>query len=277
MTDRYAVFGNPIAHSKSPFIHGVFAKQTKQSLTYEAVLAPKDEFAQSLQQFWSQNGKGANVTVPFKEQAFEICDVLSEQAELAGAVNTLTLLSDGRIKGDNTDGLGLVADLERNIGCLKGKTILLLGAGGAARGSILPILEREVKSLQIHNRTHEKAVLLADTFKKYGAVMAISTTALDNIESPFDIIINSTSASLSGSVPQLPASILGEHSVCYDMMYSKEQTSFNVWALSLGCSKVIDGLGMLVGQAAKSFEIWRNVEPEVNPVLSELREGLSKE
>ncbi len=276
MTDRYAVFGNPIAHSKSPFIHGIFAKQTKQSLTYEAVLAPKDEFAQSLLQFWSQNGKGANVTVPFKEQAFEICDVLSEQAELAGAVNTLTLLSDGRVKGDNTDGLGLVADLERNIGCLKGKAILLLGAGGAARGSILPILEREVKSLQIHNRTHEKAVLLADTFKKYGAVTAISTTALDNIESPFDIVINSTSASLSGSVPLLPASILGKHSVCYDMMYSKELTCFNVWALSLGCSKVIDGLGMLVGQAAKSFEIWRNVEPEVNPVLSLLREDLNK-
>lgn len=277
MTDRYAVFGNPIAHSKSPSIHGLFAEQTDQRLTYEAILAPKDEFAQSLKQFWQQNGKGANITVPFKEQAFEICDLLSEQAQLAGAVNTLTLLSDGRVKGDNTDGIGLVADLERNLGKLQGKRVLLLGAGGAARGSILPLLKAKVGHLHIHNRTHDKAVLLADIFAGYGSVSAIASLELEAIEIPFDIIINSTSSSLSGARPQLPESIIGEHSICYDMMYGKEMTSFNAWAVSAGSSKVIDGLGMLVGQAAKSFEIWRSVEPEVNQVLSVLREGLNKE
>lgn len=272
MIERYAVFGNPIAHSKSPLIHGIFAKQTEETLIYEAVLAPKDDFRESLQQFWAGNGKGANVTIPFKEQAYELCDVLSEQAELAGAVNTLTLLNDGRVKGDNTDGLGLVADLERNFGNLQGKSVLLLGAGGAARGSVFPLLKTGIKQLDIHNRTPEKAQGLAENFSCFGAVSAITTSDLSKLTTAYDIVINSTSSSLSGEKPQLPVQIIGNNSVCYDMMYSREVTSFNEWALSSGASVAIDGLGMLVGQAAKSFEIWRGIEPEVTQVLMVLRE-----
>lgn len=273
MTDRYAVFGNPIAHSKSPLIHGIFANETEQRLKYEAILAPKEGFEASLKQFWSQNGKGANVTVPFKEVAFSICDELSEEARLAGAVNTLTLLNSGKVRGDNTDGLGLVTDLARHITNLNGKRVLLLGAGGAARGSVLPLLNAGLL-VYIHNRTHEKAQTLAEIFTPYGDVKALSASEL---LTPFDIIINSTSSSLSGDVPQISTLVIGVNTVCYDMMYSKEITSFNRWALEHGASQVIDGLGMLVGQAAKSFELWRGVTPEVSTTIKMLREKITNE
>ncbi|BAJ00044.1 shikimate dehydrogenase [Shewanella violacea] len=274
MTDRYAVFGNPIAHSKSPFIHGLFAEETDQVLKYEALLAPIDGFEKSLSEFWLNKGKGANVTVPFKEQAFNLCDELSELAQLAGAVNTLTLLENGRVRGDNTDGLGLVADLERNFGSLAGKRVLLLGAGGAARGCILPLLNAEVAELCIHNRTHKKAEVLAELFAEYGNISHIATNELT---ASFDIIINSTSSSLSGDVPQIPESVIDRDTNCYDMMYSKQKTAFNTWASSLGATSVVDGLGMLVGQAAKSFELWRGVKPEVLTALDALRIKLDAE
>jgi len=274
MIDRYAVFGNPIAHSKSPFIHGHFAKETEQVLEYSAILAPIDSFALSLHEFWGNNGKGANVTMPFKEQAFALCDELSELAKLAGAVNTLTLLANGQVRGDNTDGLGLVADLERNFGSLAGKRVLLLGAGGAARGCILPLLRDEIAELCIYNRTHEKAMHLAGVFADYGKITAVTS---DELTRPFDIIINSTSASLSGAVPQIPVAVIDANTLCYDMMYSKLPTSFNLWAVSLGANNTVDGLGMLVGQAAKSFELWRGVSPNIASVIAILRQKLDSE
>ncbi|MCL1051005.1 shikimate dehydrogenase [Shewanella abyssi] len=271
MTDRYAVFGNPIGHSKSPKIHGMFAAETAQLLRYEAILAPVDAFEASFRTFVANQGLGANVTVPFKEQAFTLCDELSEQAQLAGAVNTLSVLSDGRVRGDNTDGLGLVADLQRQFGSLKGLNILLVGAGGAARGSVLPLLQADIAKLTIVNRTQSKAEALVGIFSQYGNV---STLPMEHTEQSYDVIINSTSSSLSGDVPNISPQTIGEDTVCYDMMYGKEQTSFNTWALAHGAKQAVDGLGMLVGQAAQSFLIWRNVKPGVDTVLSQLRSEL---
>jgi shikimate dehydrogenase len=272
MTDRYAVFGNPIGHSKSPMIHRAFADATGQILKYEAILAPIDDFGSCLRQFIADGGKGGNVTVPFKEQAFALCDELSEEAKLAGAVNTLSLLEDGRLRGDNTDGIGLIADLQRHLGNLHGKKVLLVGAGGAARGSILPLLKSGIDSIIIHNRTHEKAIVLAKLFAPFGDIQA---KRLDELEQPFDLVINSTSSSLTGDAPALPNMVIGSHTICYDMMYAKQLTAFNLWAQQQGAKQVIDGLGMLVGQAAKSFALWRGVEPDVAPVLASLRYQLN--
>ncbi|GIU34914.1 shikimate dehydrogenase [Shewanella schlegeliana] len=271
MTERYAVFGNPIGHSKSPKIHTMFAKETSQSLTYEAILAPVGGFEPSFSAFVAANGLGANVTVPFKEQAFALCDELSEQAQLAGAVNTLSVLADGRIRGDNTDGLGLVADLERNLGSLTGLNVLLVGAGGAARGCILPLLNAGVKKLTIVNRTQSKAEALAELFASYGTVIALP---IAHAGQSYDLIINSTSSSLSGEVPNISGDAITSETVCYDMMYGKEATAFNEWAKTQGASQTIDGLGMLVGQAAESFQIWRKIKPSVQPVLVQLRAEL---
>ncbi|QYJ86103.1 shikimate dehydrogenase [Shewanella mesophila] len=272
MTDRYAVLGNPIGHSKSPAIHQAFAAATGQAVSYEAILAPIDGFESCLQQFITDGGKGANVTVPFKELAFTLCDELSEEAKLAGAVNTLSVLKDGRLKGDNTDGIGLVADLQRHLGDLHGKKVLLVGAGGAARGSILPLLNSGIDSIVIHNRTQEKGVVLAKLFAPFGDIQA---KGLDELGQPFDLVINSTSSSLTGEAPALPSVVIGAHTACYDMMYAKQLTAFNLWAREHGAKQVIDGLGMLVGQAAKSFALWRGVEPDVTPVLASLRQQLS--
>ncbi|MCE9680555.1 shikimate dehydrogenase [Shewanella sp. AS1] len=274
LTDRYAVFGNPIGHSKSPFIHQAFANATGEVLTYEAILAPLDGFEQSLRDFFAQGGKGANVTVPFKEEAYRLCDELSDEAKLAGAVNTLILMAGGKIRGENTDGLGLVADLKRHLGTLVGKRVLLLGAGGAARGSILPLLNSGIESLTLHNRTHEKALALVDIFSDYGTVDAKKSDELDDA---YDIVINSTSSSLSAKVPELPVTIIGPETLCYDMMYVKGLTSFNAWAQQAGAKLTLDGLGMLVGQAAKSFALWRGVEPDVETVLNALRSDMAEQ
>lgn len=270
MIDKYAVFGNPIAQSKSPFIHTEFAKQTQQKIIYQAILAPVDDFPQTLAAFFKAGGKGANVTAPFKEQAFEACDELSELASLAGAVNTLIRLADGRIRGDNTDGVGLVSDLIQHFGDLKGKQVLLVGAGGAARGCIKPLLESGVQ-LTICNRTHSKAEQLAQIFKEFGSVEATPLEALTN---EYDVIINSTSAGLTGKLIVLPESIVSNKTVCYDMSYGAEVTLFNQWAVAQGANKAIDGLGMLVGQAAQSFYLWRGVKPNIVPVLNKLRQQL---
>ncbi|BAN45758.1 shikimate dehydrogenase [Metapseudomonas resinovorans] len=272
--DSYCVFGNPIGHSKSPLIHRLFAEQTGERLTYEAVLAPLDDFSGCARAFFA-TGKGGNVTVPFKEQAYQLAGSLSARAQRAGAVNTLKKLDDGSLLGDNTDGAGLVRDLIRNAGLtLAGKRILLLGAGGAARGVIEPILAEKPAALVIANRTVEKAEDLARLFADLGPV---SASGFDWLEEPVDLIINGTSASLSGDLPPIsPSLIQPGHTVCYDMMYGKEMTAFNRWASEHGALRTLDGLGMLVEQAAEAFLLWRGVLPDSAPVLAELRRQLAQ-
>lgn len=270
MPDRYAVFGNPIAHSKSPEIHARFAAQTGQDLTYERLLAPLDGFVASVRDFISQGGKGANVTVPFKLEAYELADELSERARAAGAVNTLHV-DGGKIRGDNTDGIGLVTDIVSNAGvALAGKRILLLGAGGAARGVILPLLQEKPVGLVIANRTAARAEELVQQFGAQGAVQACEFAQL---QGGFDVIINATSASLADDVPPLAPELLHAGVLAYDMVYGKEPTAFMRFSAGCGAS-VRDGLGMLVEQAAESFFIWRGVRPDTAPVFSALRAQL---
>ncbi|MFC3608043.1 shikimate dehydrogenase [Stutzerimonas tarimensis] len=270
--DRYAVFGNPIAHSKSPMIHRLFAEQTGQALTYEAILAPLDDFAGAARTFF-RDGRGANVTVPFKEDAYRLADRLSERARRAGAVNTLMKLEDGSLLGDTSDGAGLVNDLNNAGVELTGRRILLLGAGGAVRGVIESLLERRPAALAIANRTPEKAQALAQIFADLGEVAAFG---FDQLSEPVDVIINGTSASLTGALPPIPASLIqAGHTLCYDMMYGREPTAFNRWAEAQGAGRTLDGLGMLVEQAAESFALWRGVRPDGSVVLAELRRGLA--
>lgn len=267
--DRYAVVGNPIGHSKSPLIHSMFAQQTGEQLSYEALLAPLDDFAGALRAFL-QEGRGVNVTVPFKEQAWQLVDSRTPAAELAGAVNTIQRLDDGRLLGDNTDGKGLVRDIQHNAGFeLAGKRILLVGAGGAARGVIQPLLEAQPAQLCVVNRTVEKAEQLARLFKDQGP---ISAAGFEWIEEPVDLIINATSASLDGQLPPIsPKLIYPGQTWCYDMMYASEATVFNRWAEQQGAARCLDGLGMLVEQAAEAFLLWRGVRPDTAPVLAALR------
>jgi shikimate dehydrogenase len=268
--DRYAVVGNPIAHSKSPDIHARFAAQTGQALTYERLLAPLDGFAASMREFAAQGGKGANVTVPFKLEAHAMATALTPRAEAAGAVNTLRFDGAG-ILGDNTDGVGLVTDIQRNAGvALRGRRILLLGAGGAARGVILPLLEAQPAELAIANRTLEKADALARRFGPHGNLRAIRFG--DAVER-YDVVINATSASLDADVPPVPPSAFGAGTLAYDMMYGKAPTVFMHFAARHGAD-VRDGLGMLVEQAAESFYVWRGVRPETAAVFAALRAGL---
>ena len=267
--DRYAVIGNPISHSKSPLIHGMFAEQTGQALSYEALLAPLDGFAQTLQQFLRE-GKGVNVTVPFKEQAWELVNQHSAAAYKAGAVNTIVRQGDGSLLGDNTDGRGLVRDIQVNAGLsLAGLRVLLVGAGGAARGVIQPLLAAGVDQLCVVNRTVPKAEALAALFVEDGP---ISAAGFQWIEEPVDLIINATSASLGGELPGISGKLIRPgHTVCYDMMYAKEPTVFNRWAAEQGAVRCLDGLGMLVEQAAEAFLLWRGVRPDTTPVLAALR------
>ncbi|KAB0546914.1 shikimate dehydrogenase [Pseudomonas argentinensis] len=271
--DRYGVFGNPIGHSKSPLIHRLFAEQTGQQLSYEALLAPLEDFEGYARAFFAE-GRGANVTVPFKEQAFALADSLSERARRAGAVNTLKKLDDGRLLGDNTDGAGLVRDLTVNAGIdLRGKRILLLGAGGAVRGILEPFLAEQPQSLVIANRTVDKAEQLARQFADLGPVVA---SGFDWIDAPVDLIVNGTSASLAGELPPIAASLIQPgHTCCYDMMYGAGPTAFNRWAAEQGAARTLDGLGMLVEQAVEAFHLWRGVRPDSAPVLAELRRQLA--
>lgn len=269
--EHYAVFGNPISQSKSPYIHTLFAQQTDQPIAYTAEQAPIDRFEETVRAFFDHGGQGCNVTVPFKEQAFGMATKLTERAQLAGAVNTLKRLADGQILGDNTDGEGLVQDLLRHGVKLEGARVLLIGAGGAARGVIKPLLEQGPAKIVIANRTHSKAHALAEVFQPYGEVVAQS---MDTVLETYDVIINSTSASLTGEVPDISSAIFSSSSVAYDMMYGKGNTSFCQWAIDSGAVSVYDGLGMLVGQAAESFFLWRGVRPEIEPVFDELRHHL---
>lgn len=273
MTDRYCVFGNPIAHSKSPAIHAAFAALTAEDLSYEARLAPTAGFKNAVAEFIEIGGRGANVTVPFKEEAFRLCDTLTPRAARAGAVNTLCFV-DGRIHGDNTDGAGLVADLLDNLNCpIVGKRVLLLGAGGAARGVIEPLLTQSPASLAIANRSEDKAHALAQAFADLAAVDGGNFADLAG--KSFDLVINATSASLSNARLPLPPGLFAPDSMAYDMMYGKGETPFLGQARAQGAAHVADGLGMLVAQAAEAFFVWRGLRPSVAPVLASLRTALA--
>lgn len=271
--DLYAVVGNPISHSKSPKIHSLFASETGEAVEYTAIQAPEDGFAETVRQFFERGGKGLNVTVPFKEQAWALADRRTERAEKAGAANTLFLDTDGALVADNTDGQGLVTDLTRNHGLpLAGKNILVLGAGGAVRGVLGPILAQGPARLEIANRTVAKAEALVALFTENAGNTRLSGCGFDQPTEPFDLIINGTSASLKGDLPPLASSVIGPDTVVYDMMYAATTTTFNQWALDQGARQAIDGLGMLVEQAAESFRIWRKVSPQTAPVIETLRE-----
>jgi len=268
--DHYAVFGNPIAHSKSPQIHTLFAEQTKQSMIYTAELAETGQFDQAIKNFIKNDGKGLNVTVPFKVDAWSCATQRSDRAQRAGAVNTLILKQDGSLFGDTTDGIGLVRDLLQNHNIqIKDKDILLIGAGGAVRGVVEALLEQQPSSLLVANRTKQKAVRLANDFSDLGK---INGCGLDEInDASFDIVINGTSASLQGDIPDLPKTIFNSNACSYDMMYSADATPFMQWSLANDAKQVFDGLGMLVEQAAESFYLWRGVKPETTPVIKQLR------
>lgn len=270
--DRYAVVGNPIAHSKSPQIHAAFARQTGEAIGYEALLAPLDGFAATVRAFRAAGGRGMNVTVPFKLEAFALADRLTPRAAAAGAVNTLAFEADG-VLGDNTDGAGLVRDLVHNLGCpLAGRRLLLLGAGGAARGALLPLLEAGPAALTIANRTAAKARALADAFAPRAAGAALDGCGLDDLDGRhFDIIINATAASLADQAPALPSALYTSAYLAYDMMYGRGDTLFLAAARAGGAMRCADGLGMLVEQAAESFFVWRGVRPDSAPVLAALR------
>ncbi|AUM00984.1 MAG TPA: shikimate dehydrogenase [Pseudothauera hydrothermalis] len=270
--DRYAVVGNPVAHSKSPLIHAAFAAQTGQTLVYEALLAPLDGFAATVETFRAAGGRGLNVTVPFKLDAFTLAERLSPRAEAAGAVNTLAF-DRGDIYGDNTDGCGLVRDLTQNLGwSLSGRRILLLGAGGAARGALLPLLMEQPAALVIANRTESRAVELADRFRAQVKDTLLHACSFDALSgSFFDVVINATAASLAAQSPALPEGLYAPGALAYDMMYGKDETPFMRAARSAGAAVVADGLGMLVEQAAESFFLWRGVRPHTRAVLATLR------
>ena len=294
--DKYAVFGNPIEHSKSPLIHTLFARQTQQNIEYTRMLVEPGRFASAADQFFNNGGKGLNITVPFKLDAFDYANELTERAQSAGAVNTLVLQKNGNTLGDNTDGIGLVNDITENLGwSISNKRILIIGAGGAVRGVLLPLLQQQPAQTVIANRTVEKAAELARLFnprgvgdtgargfghvsaRGFGYVSAcgfghISACGFSDLKNQqFDLVINATSSGLHGELPPLPATLFNRQANAYDMIYGEQPTVFMRWALDNGAAMVSDGLGMLVGQAAESFFLWRAVRPEIQPVLKELR------
>ena len=274
MTDRYAVIGNPIGHSRSPRIHRAFALATQQDLTYEAILSPLDVFRAIVTEFFADEaGKGLNITLPFKEQAYELSQVKSLRATQAGAVNTLMKGKDGRLYGDNTDGLGLVRDMTQNLGwTLEGKRILVVGAGGAVRGVLGTLLAQKPAQLWVTNRTHSKAQNLANIFRAYGNIEALRFS--DIAPQSVDIIINGSSSSLLGELPPLAEGILAQDACAYDMAYGKADLPFLTWAKTQQAT-ISDGLGMLIEQAAESFFIWRGLRVQTAELLAEIRAELA--
>ncbi|WP_300453652.1 shikimate dehydrogenase [Accumulibacter sp.] len=274
MSDRYCVFGNPVGHSKSPAIHAAFAAQCRQDIRYEAILVPRDGFAESVRDFAAAGGRGANVTLPFKEEAYGLTTRLSARAELAGAVNTM-VFHHADVFGDNTDGAGLLFDLGVNLSCpIAGKRVLLLGAGGAARGVVGPLLDARPANLVIANRAAARAEDLAQRFA--GATSPVGCGYTDLPGMCFDVVINATSASLGGELPPLPSGIFAPGSLAYDMMYGREATPFLAFAAQQGAARLADGLGMLVEQAAEAFLVWRGIRPATAPVLAMLRVALER-
>ena len=272
MTDRYAVIGNPVAHSKSPQIHTEFARQTGQDIGYVALLAPLEGFVATVEQFRACEGKGLNVTVPFKQEAWKLATHLTERARLAQAVNTLKFETDGATLGDNTDGAGLVRDIRENLGlAIAAKRVLLLGAGGAARGVLLPLLEQRPAALFVANRTAGKAVELVQQFGGKGSLEGGGYGDLAGQQ--FDLVINATSSSLNDDLPPLPPGVFGLRALAYDMMYGKGLTPFLRFAQEQGAARLADGLGMLVEQAAESFYLWRGVRPKTAAVIEMFKVG----
>ncbi len=264
--DRYGVVGHPVAHSRSPFIHGMFARQTGQNLVYRLHDVPPDYFATWVQQFFGGGGSGLNITVPHKQAAFALPGERTPRAERAGAVNTL--MQDGpQLLGDNTDGAGLAKDLRHNLGFdLLAKRVMILGAGGATRGVLEPILNAGPAEVVIANRTPERASELARTFEDIGNIRG---SGFDELPlRPFDLVINATSAALSGRAPNVNPAVIGPATLCYDMSYGREDTPFVKWSWQQGCGRAVQGWGMLVEQAAESFELWRGVRPDTHPVLA---------
>ncbi|WP_281718099.1 shikimate dehydrogenase [Pandoraea apista] len=275
--DRYAVIGHPVEHSQSPFIHAEFARETGQHLTYERLLAPLDAFAATVRTFIESGARGANVTVPFKLEAHALAERLTERAQAAGAVNTLVFDAQG-ITGDNTDGVGLVRDIEGPLGVsLKGRRVLLLGAGGASRGAMLPLIEAQPAALFVANRTPARADELVARFttaaRRHG--VALAGGGWEATPAAFDVVINATAGSLQGDVPPLPAGGYAAGSLAYDMMYGAQPTVFMTHALSAGAAHAADGLGMLVEQAAEAFAVWRGVRPSTEAVRAALRARLA--
>lgn len=274
MSDRYAVIGNPIAHSRSPQIHAAFARQTGQDVEYSRLLAPADGFRAAVGEFRGVGGRGLNVTLPFKLEAFDIADEVTQRAKDARAANFLSF-EPGRIRADNTDGAGFAADLTANLGvALEARRVLLLGAGGAAQGVLGPLLACQPAILAIANRSVDKALRLAENMRHQPSAVhtVVSGHGYGDLAGHhFDLVINATSSSLQGEVPPLPDGIFAPDSLAYDMMYGREPTPFLVFALAQGAARVADGLGMLVEQAAESFFLWRGVRPQTAPVIELLR------
>ncbi|HEX2791643.1 MAG TPA: shikimate dehydrogenase [Steroidobacteraceae bacterium] len=267
--DRYAVIGHPIAHSRSPQIHALFARQTQQNMIYDAIDVAPEQLALRLREFFASGGRGLSVTVPHKEAVIACCASSSARVRIAGAANTIVREPAGALRADNTDGAGLVRDLTHNLGiAVDARRVLLLGAGGAARGVLAPLLELKPRELVIANRSVERALALASAFAPLGAVRGSGFAQLDGIH--FDLIVNATAASLQGEIPPLPPSVLGATTICYDLFYAGNATRFTQWALEHGAAQAHMGLGMLVEQAAESFYLWRGVRPDTAPVLSAL-------
>lgn len=267
--DQYVVVGHPVAHSLSPFIHSLFARQTGQSLNYRLMDVEPEDFLERLRAFFAAGGRGANVTLPHKVRALSLADELTERASRASAVNTLAVRADGTLLGDNTDGAGLVQDLTVNLALtLRARDILLIGAGGAARGVVAPLLARGPRRVLVANRTADRAAALAATFSGLGSVEGCGFEEIQ--PQPFDLIVNATSASLTGELPGVPADAFGPDTFCYDMAYGRGDTPFVRWAREMGCRNAVPGWGMLVEQAAESFRLWRGVRPHTAPVLAAL-------
>lgn len=274
-TALYGLVGHPVAHSRSPFIHQRFAEQCGLRMRYELIDVAPGHFRSDVGSFRARGGRGLNVTLPYKGEACGYATRLSARARIAGAVNTLAWLDDGTLLGDNTDGAGLVTDLRENLGFDPlGRRILVMGAGGAARGAIQPLLDHRPAQLVIANRTVERAAALAVEFAALGPVEASPYATLSGC---FDLILNATSASLSGAVPAVPEAVIGTDSLCYDMYYAKGPTAFLSWAAAAGCRRLADGTGMLVEQAADTFELWRGIRPDTSPVLEELRRSMGRD
>ena len=267
--DRYGVMGYPVSHSRSPVIHRLFALQTNQHIQYELLQVAPDKLETAVRQFQRTGGKGLNITVPHKSEVARLCDQLSERASTAGAVNTLSF-RESEIHGDNTDGIGLLRDLAINQGVtLEGANILILGAGGATRGIVGPLLEMQPSSLRIANRTIDKAQALAEHFSHSGPVSACRFNMVP-VSEDYDLIINATSAGVRGETPPYPEAALSERTFCYDLSYGLKPTPFSVWAREHGAARSVMGWGMLVEQAAESFHIWRGVRPDTAPVLKQI-------
>jgi shikimate dehydrogenase len=267
--DQYGLFGHPVSHSLSPFIHGLFARDTGQQMTYRAYDVLPEDFSTRVRSFFAAGGRGLNITLPHKLAAAALADELTERATQAAAVNTLVRQGDS-VLGDNTDGEGLVRDLCNNLGLvITGSRVLILGAGGATRGVLAPLLGLEPASLTIANRTPDRAAALAAEFADLGKTRSVGFADIG--ERPYDLIINATSASLSGDIPPVPRAAVTESTVCYDLAYGRSETAFVKWALECGCARAEQGLGMLAEQAAESFRLWRGMRPPTAPVLAALR------